>query len=390
MEASRRRPLHSVIALLEKSPHKFRFFQAVRLLQAKSTGSRHDDHEVGHHRDPRDERLRFEGNTSLRFPSCEILQLSPVRDESETADTTPNAGSTPDLPTRPPQQVALAKRYRMKVNFLGLYGSTGVMPHFDTQRLINAGIRDNVEKAFLDLFNHRAISLFYRIWEKHRFYIGYERNRSAHREVDAPPDSFTEQMQSVFGLGTRGVQNRLAIRDESLLFYAGQMARTAKSAVSLERILNDYFSFPVEVQQFVGQWLELDPSNRSEMPTPQQPLGMNCRLGDSFIVGERVWARDGKFRLRLGPLSYTEFDRILTEGDELRALAQITRMFVGLQYDFDVQLILAKNSVPRMIFDRPGGLSLGNNTWLITTEPENHVDDCIVEVDGYPEMKASI
>jgi type VI secretion system protein ImpH len=273
----------------------------------------------------------------------------------------------------------------MKVNFLGLYGATGIMPHFDTQRLINTGPRENVEKAFLDLFNHRAISLFYRIWEKHRFYIGYERVRSVQRDEGAPLDSFTEQLQSVLGLGTRAVQNRLAIRDESLLYYAGHFSRGARCAVSLERILNDYFSFACEVLQFVGQWLELDPSNRSEMPTAERPLGINCTLGQAFILGERVWSRDGKFRLRLGPLSQQEFDRILTQGDEVRALSQVTRMYVGLQYDFDVQLVLDRTDVPKMKMDQPDSLRLGKNTWLITREPQDHVDDCIMEVDGYPE-----
>jgi type VI secretion system protein ImpH len=369
MGAPRRRPLHSVIALLRKEPHKFRFFQAVRLLQTKPRGTartaRLRTHEVGYHRDPRDERLRFVGNASLKFPSCEILKITPAVAEDE---------NEPD-----PNQ--LADRYQMQVNFLGLYGTTGVMPQFDTQRLINVGRRANVEKAFLDLFNHRAISLFYRIWEKHRFYIGYERNE---REENRGPDPFTERLQAIFGLGIPTVQNRLALRDEAFLYYAGQFGRGTRSAISLERMLNDFFSFPVEVIQFVGQWLTLDATNQSQMPTESQPLGVNCSLGSTFILGDRVWSRDGKFRLRLGPLSYEDFDRILTQGTEILALSQFTRMYVGMQYDFDVQLVLAKESVPEMQMSGSSDLRLGSNTWLITRKPDNDVDDCKIEVDGHP------
>ena len=50
--------------------------------------------------------------------------------------------------------------------------------------------------SFLDIFNHRAISLFYRAWEKHHFTVGYERNEQ---------DPLSPHLMDLLGLGTPGL-----------------------------------------------------------------------------------------------------------------------------------------------------------------------------------------
>ncbi len=65
----------------------------------------------------------------------------------------------------------------MNVNFMGLTGPQGVLPLYYSALLRERlRARDSSMRSFLDIFNHRAISLFYRAWEKHHFTVGYESN----------------------------------------------------------------------------------------------------------------------------------------------------------------------------------------------------------------------
>src|SRR4029077_2380484 len=117
-------------------------------------------------------------------------------------------------------------------------------PHPYTE-LVRERIRqkDTALRDFLDLFNHRIISLFYQAWEKYRFAIAYERGER---------DRFSHHLLDLIGLGTPGLQNRQHVPDDSLLYYSGLLAMNTRSAMALQQILADYFEVDVEIEQFVG------------------------------------------------------------------------------------------------------------------------------------------
>src|SRR5262249_11909835 len=125
-------------------------------------------------------------------------------------------------------------------------------------------------RDWFDLFNHRVISLFFRAWEKYRFYIPYER-----KEYDNPePDPFTLGLRSLLGMGVPSLRRRLRValwddtvegrpervlahvEDLALLYYGGFLAHRPRNVVSLQALLEDYFELPTQVQQFRGQWLQ--------------------------------------------------------------------------------------------------------------------------------------
>ena len=79
-------------------------------------------------------------------------------------------------------------------------------------------------------------------------------------------------------------------------------------------MLADYFDVPVEVHQFLGQWLYLAEEDQSSLPSPRCPAGLNTQLGTNVVVGERMWDVEGKFRVRLGPIGYAQFRRLTPVG----------------------------------------------------------------------------
>ncbi|HEX8089073.1 MAG TPA: type VI secretion system baseplate subunit TssG, partial [Blastocatellia bacterium] len=167
-----------LIKTLFDEAYRFDFFQAVRLLE-RTYPQRQPLGRNGH---PSREVVRFRTRVSLDFPPSQIHQIN---------------GTIAGDDNQPPE---------MMVAFMGLTGPLGVLPHPYTELLLErVRYQDNALWEFLDLFNHRMISLFYTAWEKYRFPIAYER---------AGPDRFTEYLFDIIGLGTAGLRGRLGMQDE--------------------------------------------------------------------------------------------------------------------------------------------------------------------------------
>ena len=337
MAPPRRRQDPPLVETLFEEPFRFDFFQAVRLLHCLDP----DRVAIGRDGPPRREVARFASRLSLSFPASSIHELE-----------------RPAEPGSPPP---------MTVSFLGLTGPSGVLPLFYTKLLMERRKEgDRTLAAFLDLLNHRLVSLFYRAWEKYHVIVPYERGED---------DRVSRSVFHLVGLGTRGLRERHDFPDEALLFYAGHFARRRRPAVVLEDVLRDAFGQPVEVRQFVGQWLRLAPADRSTLGAS----GAHNQLGVSMVLGARVWDEQGKFRLRVGPLTFARFRELLPGGASLRPMAQMARLFVDAEFDFDVQLVLKADEVPDcQLSSLPGaGACLGRYAWLRRRGPGEDVDDAV-------------
>jgi type VI secretion system protein ImpH len=243
----------------------------------------------------------------------------------------------------------------MKVNFMGLTGPMGVLPYSYTELIRDRDrFRDSTLAEFLDLFNHRMISLFYQAWEKYRFYVPYER---------AEPDRLSSYLKSFVGLGTAGLEDRQAVLDESILFYCGLFSLQPRSASALQQALADYFDVPVEIDQFVGAWQSLDASNQCRM---EGGVAYSDQLGMGAIAGDEIWECQTRARIRLGPLSKAQYLSFLPAGDAWEPLRAITALFSGGEIEFEVELVLKREDVPRceLSLDGDGGPLLGWFSWI--------------------------
>src|SRR6266571_858854 len=274
-------------------PYRFAFFQAVRLLERIYT----DRGPVGQDADATREVVRFRTRPTLSFPASEIHDL-----------------------TQDPQQEGAAPE--MMVSFMGAIGPLGILPHQYTELVMDrARYQDTALWSFLDIFNHRMISLFYRVWEKYHF---------------------TTYLFDLIGMGTNGLRGRLSFKDQGLLFYSGLIAQRPHSATAMGAIVGDYFGAPANVVQFPGEWLKLEDNVTS--------LGSaNSQLGVSTIAGDRVWSDQSKFRFRIGPVSLQKFNSFLPVGSAYRPLTEMVRLLAGLEFEYDVQLALKRDEVPASV-----------------------------------------
>jgi type VI secretion system protein ImpH len=160
------------------------------------------------------------------------------------------------------------------------------------------------------------------------------------------------------------------------------LAQQVRSAAGLRAMLQDYFRLPVEVCQYQGQWLRIEPAQQSQLR-----LGGNNQLGHTTVIGDRVWDTQSKFRIRIGSLGYDDFLEFLPDRapvsnrKALYLLVHLVKLYVGPSLDFDIQLVLKSSEVPEcQLQPEPAfGARLGWNSWCRSQEPAADADDATFE-----------
>lgn len=326
-------------ARLSESAFEYRFFQAVRMLQALSP----DRKPVGRFADPQTEAVRFSSHQSLSYPPSEIYGLR-------------------ERPGQPP---------KLEVNFMGVTGPVGELPVVFTAHVMERmRAKDFTTAEFFDIFNHRLISLFYRAWEKYRFTVSYERGEDG---------GIVHHLLDFAGIGTEGLQNRQAVSDRTLAYYAGLLSQKPRSAQTLKQILEDHFDVAVEVIQFVGAWRRLEESSQCRLDDDESFANVSTELGVGAVAGDEVWDAQSTVRLKLGPMPLARYLEFLPNGSAYPALNAVLRFYAGLEFDFEIQLVLKREDAPGCCLGAEGDAApqLGWLTWVKSVPMDRDPNDTV-------------
>ncbi len=331
----------------------FSFFQAVWLLERLGgTGT-----PVGQEGPVASEFIRFRPDTSFGFPAADVKRLT--MQVSDTGEP----------------------RYQMDITFLGLYGVSTPMPlHYALEVLRQVetpaatappagsaaapGVSEDAAPAeshsavrdFLDVLNHRLISLFYRSWTKYRYYAKFGSPRA---------DDITSYLLWLIGLQPGWDEAVLHLSPLRMIRYAGGMTQRPRSATMLEGVLKDYWkTIPVEIRQCVGRWVTLAPSSHNVMGQ------RNCRLGEDLIIGEQIYDLSGSFDVSLGPVDWQTYESFLPDTDAFLRTQQLVRLFCVDPLAFRIELKLDEKQIPetRLGGSPLGGGRLGFTSWVRTQE----------------------
>lgn len=347
MAAPRGTSRNSVIDALAAAPEKVPLFQAIRLLeQAARVGApsaKGADQPIGQDAHPPEEVVRFRAASGLVFPASDLQRVALADEEL------------------PPEDTAVRRQGRrqpeLSVSAMGLTGPSGVLPQGYTEILIRAQReRSFAMRDFFDMFNHRAIALFYRAWIKYRLPFSFERNRGR------GDDGVTQLLAGLVGLGTPRTRRRHAAADEAILHYAGLLSHWPRSIVGLEAMLSDYLGRPVSAEQFCGRWLMLPAEAQTRLAGPGPTGAFNCQLGVSALAGTRAWDVQSTIRLRIGPLAVGLFDDLLPGGAAFARLRDLVKLYLGLEFSCRLQLTIRREAVPDLTLD--GSCRLGLNSWV--------------------------
>ncbi|MBD8891293.1 type VI secretion system baseplate subunit TssG [Roseibium litorale] len=325
----------SRLKALEQHPEKHHIFQAMRLIEAAHAGQPR----LGRSRRPAEDAVRLGQAVELAFPTSTISAF----------ETDPETG-----------------RHRLTQHAFGLFGPHGALPlhltDYARDRVRNH--RDTAFSAFADLFHHRMISLFYRAWTTGEPAPSFDR---------ADDDPFGEKLDAIAGIAGESFQDRDAMPDLAKRHFAGLLASTPRSEAGLKSILQKFFRAEISIESFAGSWLHLEPHDRGQ-------LGQ-ATLGGQASLGEKVWSREAKFRIRIGPLSLEDYRRLLPGGQSLKRLAAILRNFTGDTLEWEANLVLRQDEVPPTVLGQSGDLGL--TSW-IGQRPATDADDLYLTAPQRP------
>jgi len=337
MASESRRDAAPLTELLRDEIERFEFVQAVRLLEHLTP----ERAQVGWDHEPSEEVVRFRSDVSLVFPRSDVQAYEAGEDDA------------------PP---------RITVNFMGVAtpASFGSLPQRYAELILELERgKNNALRDFLDLFNHRFVSLFFRAAARRFPVLQIERGEG---------NSFELALSAVLGIATPGLGARSTLPDRALFGRAGLLARRPISAIALESVVRSAFDVDVQVKQFQpGRFrMEEDDCNR---------LGLgNCTLGDDFYLGSEVTLVDARLRLAIGPLSRERFEPLLPVGGEYRALVELVRFALRDGPAFDVQLALEPDDVPELRLGDEGVAEgrLGWSSWLGGGERTRPAEDTVL------------
>ena len=199
---------------------------------------------------------------------------------------------------------------RLLVRFFGLLGPMGPMPlHFTEtvrERLLHHG--DTTLARFLDLFHHRTLSLFFRAWAQAQPVV----------HLDRPgEDRFRVWVGALAGIppsaspsGTPEPAARSGLPPAALVYQAGWLMSRSRHPEMLAKVISQFFGVQARIEEHVGQWLPIGSDDRSRLAfarnRAERSQTPQAGLGRSANAGSRVWDRQYRFRLHLGPLTHAQ------------------------------------------------------------------------------------
>ena len=327
-------PADALIEDVAKRPFDYDFYALGRLLQSRFAQLPRLGHSISPAQDP------------VRFAQSHALDFAPATVESLRRKD----------PSRPP--VVVSRHF-------GLFGPNGPLPlcltEYAHQRSLHHGDKTFVE--FCNIFHHRLLAFFFRAWADAQKTVDFDR----------PEDQrWFQFVGALIGLGMESLVGRDSVPDRAKLYFAGRLVQQNRNAEGLQAIIQDFFRVKTEVQSFIGQWLPLPKRSRCQLGASAN----SGTMGTNLIVGSRVWNCQMHFRLRLGPMKFSEFERLLPAGGSFKRLRDWVTLYVGEELTWDAQFVLVKEEVPKIQLGKAG--RLGWTTWLKTQPFENDAGDLVL------------
>lgn len=263
------------------------FFRTVWRIERQIRDERSPYHRVGHDGWPNQELVRFRTSQHMGFAGQDLVEAREKRRSEGSLSA------------------------ELTVDSLGLTGARGALPaHYTEMVLSQLKARSPALRDFLDLFNHRLLSLFYRSWEKTQPAVHQERTEG---------DIFTTILRSLTGSGS-----------DWEIHYGAALARGPRSATTVRMMLADVADMPVEVQSLQGGWESISTGDQTQLPGRSMPQGQYAHLGEA-ILGGRAWIADKGADIVFHPKDNGQLESLLPGGRVSAAVAKLTNRLVGHQ-----------------------------------------------------------
>lgn len=219
----------------------------------------------------------------------------------------------------------------VRTTFMGLYGVESPLPTAYTDNITQR--RDGYEAVsdFLDIFNHRLITQYYRIWRKYSYPATF---------LPGGADSTSKYLLSLCGLGIDGCANNITTPLSRFLALTGMMrlpTRTREGIVALVRLLA-----PDTEARII-------PHDRCRIPLRRQ-LAMSARrpvsMADSPVMGTHTVDVNSQVLLQLQTDNADEAREWLPGRQLHNDLLALLQVYLGARLHVRLQLSVLRSLLP--------------------------------------------
>ncbi|WP_226478247.1 type VI secretion system baseplate subunit TssG [Pseudomonas sp. MWU16-30323] len=285
---------------------------------------------------PADDPVRFRPDPGMGFPAGELKAIETCEDK-------------PELPAT------------VRTCLMGLYGVDSPMPTSFLDDIAQRREGHEALEAFLDIFNHRIFTQFYRIWRKYSYPATFEAGGT---------DATSQCLLGLIGLGIPGTAKQIATPVSRFLALLGVMRLPTRNAEGISALV------------------KLLAPNTEVRVTPHEPQKVALVLPASLSRRHPVSLSQGTPLGSVGvdansQLNLALFTEDLTEargwlpGNPLHSdLLVLLRVYLGWRCTAKLQLSLPINSLPNPVLGGPpvllgmtGVLGLGSEALQIEEHP---------------------
>jgi len=299
-------------ALLDHAT-QMNFFRFCELIELAAP----DQPSLGTTDSPATEPVRFRSREQLGFPSREIDAVE----------------YDPDRPLAAPT---------VRTRFLGLYGVDARMPSHFVDEI--AQHREGAEplSGFLDLFHHRVVTQYFRVWRKYRYPAGFRSGGT---------DEISRYLLSFAGLGIGQPSIGQTVGTRKLLSMLGLASQKTRTAEGLAGVLQHAVpDARISVEEFHPVWITV---NASE----PMPLGQSCLLGRGF------YDKGNAVRIIIAPQTRESVLGLMPGRANHREVMALLRLYLGFTAQAHLEMQVAPDLMPAQMLNSDQ-VSLGYTTQL--------------------------
>lgn len=215
--------------------------------------------------------------------------------------------------------------FDVSVNFLGLYGSSSPLPIYYTEGIMEDANQDNNgTREFVDVINRPIYRQFEMAQNKYQLFS---------RCVDVRDESLIERMFAFAGLSIAGIREPCGNDVYHLLPYLGIYSMMPRSIAGLRAIFEREFGDEdVEIFEYAHSVCDIPEEQMMSLGKENSTLGNTCYLGTT------IGCRDGAILINISCDDMHEYESMLPGGEKLKKLSWLMTHYLVDRVDIKLSI----------------------------------------------------
>ena len=276
---------------------------------------------------PGDDAVRFRPHPGMGFPASELKAI--------------------EFDEEHPQRLAT-----VRTRLLGLYGVDSPLPTTYLDDIAQRREGHEALEAFLDIFNHRIFTQFYRIWRKYSYPATFEAGGT---------DGTSQCLLGLIGLGIPGTANHIATPVSRFLALLSVMRLPTRNAEGISALVK--LLAPNTQARVTPHWPRKVPLAQPASLSKERPVS----LSQGTPLGAVGADANSQVRLELVTEDLAEAQGWLPGGQLHTDLLVLLRVYLGWRCTAKLQLTLPVKCLPKPVLGAPVLLGL---TGVLGLDPD--------------------